>query len=137
MATILITGGTGFIGIPLVKKLDNLGYKLNLLIRETSDITPFQDLANIDYVKGDIRDGECINQAVDGVETIIHLAAYTGIWAKKKSIYYEINVKGTENIAKIALEKNIKLFYVSSFTALGPTPSEPVCEDHENDKSLH
>ncbi len=134
MATILVTGGTGFIGIPLVLKLNNLGHNLKLLIRETSDISPFQDLTNIDYLNGDVRDIESLYRAVDGIETIIHLAAYTGIWAKKKSDYYDINVKGTENIARVALEKNIKLFYVSSFTALGPTPPEPVCEDHENDK---
>jgi len=134
MATILVTGGTGFIGISLVKKLNSLGHNLKLLIRETSDITPFQDLTNVDYIKGDVRDIESIYRAVDGIETIIHLAAYTGIWAKKKSVYYEINVMGTENIARVALEKNIKLFYVSSFTALGPTPPEPVREDHENDK---
>ena len=131
MANILITGGTGFIGLPLVKKLENLGHNLKLLIRESSDINPFEGLNNIEYIIGDVQDINSIYNAVDNVEIIYHLAAYTGIWAKKNSIYYDINVKGTENIANIALEKNLKLFYISSFTALGPTPAEPVDETHE------
>ncbi|MFX0139759.1 MAG: NAD-dependent epimerase/dehydratase family protein [Candidatus Hodarchaeota archaeon] len=133
MVNILITGGTGFIGVPLVKKLQSLGHDLKLLIRESSNIEPFQNLNNIEYIIGDLRDIDSLYRAVENVEIIYHLAAYTGIWAKKNSIYYDINVKGTENIANIALEKKLKLFYVSSFTALGPTPAEPVDETHEKD----
>ena len=133
MANILVTGGTGFIGIPLVKKLHELGHGVKLLIRESSNTTPFKELNNIDYIVGDIQDISSLKKAVNNVDTIYHLAAYTAIWAKDKSIYYEINVKGTENIANIALENNLKLFYMSSFTALGPTPQEAVDETHENE----
>ncbi len=133
MTNILITGGTGFIGIPLVEKLHSLGHNIKLLIRESSNLEPLQNLNKIEYVIGDIRDIDSLYKAIENVEYIYHLAAYTGIWAKRKSIYYDINVKGTENIASIALERNLKLFYVSSFTALGPTPAEPVDENHENE----
>jgi len=133
MTSILITGGTGFIGIPLVKKLHELGYELKLLIRENSNLTPFKELNNIDYIIGDVQDIISLEKAVNNVDIIYHLAAYTAIWAKDKSIYYDVNVKGTENIANVALENNLKLFYVSSFTALGPTPPEAVDETHENE----
>ena len=133
MTSILITGGTGFIGIPLVKKLHELGHELKLLIRENSNTTPFKELNNIDYIIGDIQDIISLEKAVNNVDIIYHLAAYTAIWAKDKSIYYDVNVKGTENIANVALENNLKLFYVSSFTALGPTPPEAVDETHENE----
>ena len=133
MTNILVTGGTGFIGIPLVKKLHELGHKLKLLIRESSNTTHFKDLNGIDYIVGDVQDISSLEKAVNSVDAIYHLAAYTGIWAKDKSIYYDVNVKGTENIAKVALKNNLKLFYVSSFTALGPTPQEPVDETHENE----
>jgi len=134
MVSILITGSTGFIGKQLVKKLHELGHKLKLLVRESSDITPFEELNNIEYIIGDVRDNDSLNNAVNGVDVIYHLAAYTGIWAKNKSIYYDINVKGTENIVNLALEKKKKVIYLSSFTALGPTSSEPVDENHENEK---
>ncbi|MFX0082048.1 MAG: NAD-dependent epimerase/dehydratase family protein [Candidatus Hodarchaeota archaeon] len=133
MVSVLITGGTGFIGTALVKRLHELGHKLKLLVRETSDITPFEGLNNVEFVIGDVRDKDSLNGVVNGVETIYHLAAYTGIWAKNKSIYYDINVKGTENMLNIALEQEIKMFYISSFTALGPTSSEPVDESYENE----
>jgi nucleoside-diphosphate-sugar epimerase len=120
MANILITGGTGFIGIPLVKNLYNLGHNLKLLIRKNSNTEPFQDLSNVEYIIGDIRDIDTLSQAADNVEFIYHLAAITQIWAKDKSIYEDINIKGTENIAKVALEKSIILIFISSFFAIGP-----------------
>lgn len=131
---LLITGGTGFIGIPLVIKLHESGHELKLLVRENSDIFPFEKLSNIEYVHGDIQDIESLRTAANDVDAIYHLAAYTGISAKKKSLYYDVNVKGTENVANLALENNIKLIYVSSFTALGPTPPEPVDESYEKEQ---
>jgi nucleoside-diphosphate-sugar epimerase len=58
------------------------------------------------------------------------------MWARDKKIYKETNIKGTENIAKIALEKGIKLIYVSSFIALGATPPEPVDETFQSEEGL-
>ncbi|MHA1916006.1 MAG: NAD-dependent epimerase/dehydratase family protein [Promethearchaeota archaeon] len=133
MVTALITGGTGFIGTHLVKRLSGMGYKIRLLIRESSDISPFKQLKNIEYLYGDVRDIESLSIAAENIDLIYHLAAYTSMWAEDVSIYHDINVKGTENVANIALEKNILLFYVSSFTALGPTSLEPVDETHENE----
>ncbi|MBA7633713.1 Aurachin B dehydrogenase [subsurface metagenome] len=137
MANILITGGTGFIGVPLVKKLQSLGHNLKLLIRDTSDITPFQDLKNVDYVTGDVRDVETLYKATEKIDLIYHLAAYTRMWAKAKSVFEDTNVKGIENIAKIALEKNLRLIYISSFIAIGATPIEPVDETYESEDGLY
>jgi len=120
MANILITGGTGFIGVPLVKKLQSLGHNLKLLVRESSNKEPFQNLNNIEYIIGDVRDINSLTQAANNVEIIYHLAASTQIWAKNKSIYEEINTNGSENIAKVALEKDVLLIFISSFFAIGP-----------------
>ncbi|MDX1797382.1 MAG: NAD-dependent epimerase/dehydratase family protein [Candidatus Lokiarchaeia archaeon] len=134
MANILITGGTGFIGVPLVKNLYNLGHNLKLLIRKKSNTEPFQDLNNIEYVIGDIRDLDILSQATNNIDIIYHLAANTQIWSKDKSIYEEININGSENIAKVALEKNILLIFISSFFAIGPYncgEKPPEFETHE------
>jgi farnesol dehydrogenase len=122
MVSILITGGTGFIGIPLVKKLHEGGHKLKLLIRETSDISPFKNLGDIEYTIGDVRDIESLYKAIEDIEAVYHLAGYVKIWAKDYSVYEAINVNGAENIAKVAYERNIPLYYMSSFGALGPNP---------------
>ncbi|MCK4781066.1 MAG: NAD-dependent epimerase/dehydratase family protein, partial [Candidatus Lokiarchaeota archaeon] len=137
MANILITGGTGFIGVPLVKKLQSLGHNLKLLIRDTSDITPFQDLKNVEYVIGDVRDVETLYNATENIDIIYHLAAYTKMWAKDKSVFEDTNVKGIENIAKITLEKNLRLIYISSFIALGGTPIDPVDETYKSEDGLY
>ena len=136
MTNILITGGTGFLGIHLVKRLSTLGHNLKLLVRETSDVSPFQGLKNIEYVNGDVRDIDSINKAVDNVDLIYHLAAYTKMWSKDKSIYEEVNIKGAENVAKVVLDKNKRLIYISSFIALGATPTEPVDENYESEEGL-
>lgn len=136
MTNILITGGTGFIGVHLVKRLYKDGHNLTLLVRETSDISPFEDLKNINYVIGDIRDIVSIRKAVDNVDLIYHLAAYTKMWAKDKSLYEDVNIKGAENIAKVAIEQNKKLIYVSTFIALGATTEEPVNETYESEEGL-
>lgn len=131
---LLITGGTGFIGIPIVTKLHESGHELKLLVRENSDISPFERLANIEYVYGDIQDIESLRTAANDVNAICHLAAYTGISAKKKSLYYDVNVKGTENVATVSIENDIPMYYFSSFTALGPTTESPVDETYENEQ---
>lgn len=128
---ILVTGGTGFIGTQLVKKLYELGYSLRLLVRETSDVSSFKHMKNIEYIIGDMNDLESIDKATDNVDVVFHLAAYVAIWAKDKTIYDDINVTGTKNIAEMALKKNIRFLYMSSFTAIGPTPEEPINETYE------
>ena len=137
MANILVTGGTGFIGVPLVKKLQSLGHNLKLLVRESSDIIPFEGLNNIDYIIGDVRDNEILYKAAENIDLIYHLAAYTRMWAKDKSVIEDTNVKGTKNIAQIALEKNIRFIYISSFIALGGTPIDPVDETYESEEGLY
>ena len=136
MVNILITGATGFLGIHLVKKLNSIGYNLKLLIRKNSNISPFQDLKNIDYIIGDINSIETLYNAVEDIDLIYHLAAYTRKWARDKKVFEETNIKGMENIAKVALEKGIKFIYVSSFIALGSTPVEPVDETFESEEGL-
>ncbi|MFX1276062.1 MAG: NAD-dependent epimerase/dehydratase family protein [Promethearchaeota archaeon] len=129
MKNILVTGSTGFLGIPLVKKLSSLGHNLKLLVRESSDISPFEDLKNIKYITGDITDIDSIYEAAENVDIIYHLAGYVKIWAKDKKKYDMVNVDGTENAAKVALDKDILFFYASSFGALGPNPDGQVCDE--------
>jgi farnesol dehydrogenase len=137
MVNILVTGGTGFIGVHLVKRLNELDHDIKLLIRESSDISKFEGLKNIKYYKGDIQNLDSLYEATQDIDLIYHLAAYTRMWAKDKSVFKNTNITGTENVAKVALEKNIRLIYVSSFIALGATPVDPVDETYESEDGLY
>jgi nucleoside-diphosphate-sugar epimerase len=140
MTKLLITGGTGFIGVPLVKKLHEKGHNLKILVRETSNVEPFQGLNNIEYVYGDIQDLDVLQKSIDGVDSIYHLAAYTRQWARDKNTWEKTNVVGTDNIARVALEKKKKFIYMSSFVAIGPNPDdfeEPADESYEDPDHFH
>ena len=58
-----------------------------------------------------------------------HLAGYVKIWAKDRSIYSRVNVEGTLNAAKVALDNDILFCYASSFGALGPNPDGKECDE--------
>ena len=138
MKNILVTGGTGFIGVHLVKRLNELGHKLKLLVRETSDTSCFEGLDNIEYVIGDVTDIDSIYKGAENVDCIYHLAGYVKIWAKDRNIYERINVDGAENAAKVALDKDIPMYYVSSFGAIGPNKDGNMCdEETQHDDFFH
>ena len=74
---------------------------------------------------------DSLYEAINDVQLIYHLAGQVKVWAKDKKDFYDINVQGAENIAKVALKNNLVLFYMSSFGALGPNPkssTEPTDE---------
>jgi uncharacterized protein YbjT (DUF2867 family) len=66
---ILVTGGTGRLGRLVVRRLHDAGYDLRVLSRRSHAAND-----GIEFITGDLATGEGIEPAVDGVETIVHLA---------------------------------------------------------------
>jgi nucleoside-diphosphate-sugar epimerase len=73
---ILITGATSQVGVILVKKLIESGYKVRCLVRQTSDIKEIKNIST-ELVYGDVEDCDSIAKALAGVDSVIHIA---GIW---------------------------------------------------------
>ncbi|MCB0820503.1 MAG: NAD-dependent epimerase/dehydratase family protein, partial [Bacteroidetes bacterium] len=92
MSKILITGGSGFIGRYFVEKFPKDEVVL-LDLREPD----YQSHAT--YVKGDVRNENEVEQAMIGVDLVIHLAAMHHDFGIADSEYFETNLKGAENIA--------------------------------------
>lgn len=121
---ILVTGGTGFLGSYIVKELVERNYPVRSIYR--TEKLPFfisKDIENkVEWVKGDVLDVISLENAMTGIDTVIHAAAIVSFFRKERKKMYQVNVSGTANMVNIALEKNISRFvYISSVAALGRT----------------
>lgn len=108
---IAITGATGFLGQHLVANLKNNSNYEVLAIGRNKTIGQQLD---VEFTELDIRDKAQILQSVKGVDIIIHCAALSAPWGKKKD-FYTINVEGTNNIISAAQRNGVeKLIHISS-----------------------
>lgn len=116
---VLVTGGAGYIGSVLVRKLLEKGNKIvvldNLLFGGESLIAILPN-PNLNFIKGDIRDKKSIKHAIKGVEGIIHLAAIVGEHACKPypKKAQEINYTATCLLADMAKSSGVKRFIFAS-----------------------
>jgi dihydroflavonol-4-reductase len=142
---VLITGGTGFIGSYIIRHLILTGHQVRAIKRSTSKL-PFyiadDVLARVDWVEADVLDMQSIDEAMQGVDSIVHAAAVVSFQQKDREEMYKINVEGTANLVNLALENNISRFlHVSSVAAMGRTQQgETVTEKkqwQENDTNTH
>ena len=121
---ILITGGTGFLGSYIIKELVEKGYAVKALRRSNKLPTwiPSEILEKTEWVDGDVLDVVALEDAMEGVDIVIHSAAIVSFVKKERQQMYQVNVEGTANVVNIALEKNVKrLVHISSVAALGRT----------------
>ena len=115
---IICTGGTGFLGKRLCRKLKDHDH----------------EIMSYDIVDGyDILNTLQLEEAFDNFkpDAIIHLAACAdlNIFAKKPEISYKINVIGTKNILKLCDEKNVRLLFASTCCCYGNNDTHPTDED--------
>ncbi|MHA1593160.1 MAG: NAD-dependent epimerase/dehydratase family protein [Candidatus Baldrarchaeia archaeon] len=111
---VLVTGGTGFIGRHLVRKLLERGHEVAVFARNPADIP------GVTFFTGDIRDGARVNEVIEiyKPEIVYHLAALVSYSASKK-LLFEVNVGGTKNVAEACLKNDAKLVFMSSVAAIG------------------
>ncbi|MBE0522395.1 MAG: complex I NDUFA9 subunit family protein [Candidatus Methanoperedenaceae archaeon] len=112
---ILVTGGTGFVGSHLVKRLASENLKVKCIVRRTSNIERLKQLG-IETVIGDINDRKSLEMALEGVDRVIHLI---GIIVERKSASFEIiHTQGTRNLVEACREAGVRQFiYISAIGA--------------------
>jgi dihydroflavonol-4-reductase len=123
---VLVTGGTGFLGSYIIKQLVEKGYAVKAIRR--SNKLPFwiskEIFDSVQWIDGDVLDVVALQDAMEGVDTVIHSAAVVSFATKDRKNMYQVNVEGTANVVNMALEKNVRrLVHISSVAALGRTTS--------------
>lgn len=119
---ILVTGATGHIGNVLIRELLASGEAVRAMVLPKDDLTPIKDL-DVEITVGDVLDKASLRIAMQGVDTVFHLAGMISILPGDASLLQRINVDGTRNMLEAAKEMHIKRFvYTSSIHALARIP---------------
>lgn len=137
-STFLVTGGAGFIGSNLIEALLKKGHKVccldDLSNGHKYNIEPFFSNDRFEFIEGSITDFEICLKATEGVDYVLHQAAWGSV---PRSIempqHYEVvNVQGTLNMMEAAVQNGVKKFvYASSSSVYGDEPNLPKMEGRE------
>jgi len=133
---IVVTGGAGFIGSHLSHKLADMGYKVliidNLFRGRLQYIEDLLNAGKASFVNGDIRDLDLVRKAIHGSSYVFHDAAVCinySLAAPEESM--DINLRGSFNVFKAALEAGVKkVVFASSASVYGNPIRLPMSEDH-------
>src|SRR5918996_2884332 len=131
---VFLTGGTGFIGGHVARKLRERGDDVRVLVRSLDKASALEAFG-CELVLGDLGDEAAIAAGLEGCDALIHNAAIyeVGIPASEHRAMYAANVIGTERVLRAALEaKTPKVVYVSTVGAFGNTHGEVVDETYEH-----
>jgi nucleoside-diphosphate-sugar epimerase len=125
----LVTGGAGFLGQALVKRLAAMGKRIRVL--DNAPRPPELDGIVLDYQQGDIRDAAAVDKAVAGIDCVLHGAAALPILRDSKFIH-GVNVDGTRNLLEAAVKHHAKSFvFVSTTAVYGLHKEHPITEENK------
>lgn len=129
----IVTGGTGFIGNNIVRQL--LKQKHTPIVIDSLYRGNIENISSLDveFHKVDIRDFNQLRDIVKNSDGIFHEAALTDVQESftRQQEYVDVNVKGTENIFRIAKEFDLKVVYASSSSVYGNPKKIPIAENSE------
>lgn len=134
----LVTGGAGFVGSNLCEGILNLGYTVrcldNLSTGKQENVDQFMDHPQYTFINGDIRDLDTCKAACEGVDYVLHQAAWGSVprSIEMPLFYEEVNIKGTLNMFEAARLSGVKkMVYASSSSVYGDEPNLPKIEGRE------
>lgn len=116
---ILVTGATGFVGSHLISRLIQSGKSVRAYVRQSANIQNL-DRLGVDIAYGTISDRTALKEAMNEIDTIIHLVAI--IVEKKNASFIQINHYGTKNVIETAREAGVKRFI--HLSALGANSNQ-------------
>lgn len=126
MSSILVTGGSGFIGAALVKALVTDGQSVRVLDDNSRGaLRRLQEVANdIEFMHGDIRDAAAVTHAVHGMDEVHHLAFINGteFFYSAPELVLDVGVKGMINVIDACRSEGVRSLIVASSSEVYQTP---------------
>lgn len=134
LKTYLVTGGTGFIGSALVRRLVQEGHRVRVLDNDSRGAAgKLRDVAAaVEIFTGDVRDPHAVKQAIRGVDCVCHLAYINGteFFYSKPELVLDVAVKGITNVLDACIENGVhELALASSSEVYQDPPRIPTKED--------
>ena len=121
---ICVTGGSGFIGSHVVRRLISLNREVRCLILPNDDAPALRGLP-FTRIDGDLLDPDALSRAMEGCELVIHLAAIYALWLPDPGLMHRVNVDGTRLVLTAARHAGVKrVVHTSSIAAVGHAPGQ-------------
>lgn len=112
----LVTGGTGFVGSHVARRLAAEGHTVRVLHRPASKLTALEGV-EFEHALGDILDAESLRAACAGCDWVFHVAAVADYWRSSPQAVIQANVEGTRTVLKAAREAGVGRVVVTSSAA--------------------
>ncbi|NBW40443.1 NAD-dependent epimerase/dehydratase family protein [bacterium] len=140
---VLITGAAGFVGSYVVKEFLESGHTVRAFVRSSSNLAQLArvlgvaeeglaDVAGLSFAVGDITEFNSLDQAMDGVATVIHIAALFREAKHGEDMYRRVNIEGTRNVLEAAERAGVaKVVHCSTVGVHSHIPNPPANEDEE------
>ena len=128
---IFITGGTGYIGAHLVRRLAGSGHELVCLVADAQDGAGLE-AHGARVARGDVTDHGAVVRAMRGCDRVVHLASLHSFWERDPRRWADVNVTGTRVVMEVALEEHVRrVVHVSTALVYGHPPDDLFTEDSE------
>ena len=123
---IVVTGAAGFLGRHVVQRLIEDGHIVTGFDQEVASH------ADVRMLRGDLRDREAVQSALDGQEAICHIGAVGDVYlaGRDPALAASVNVTGTAQVASAAARHEVRIIYASTWEVYGPAVYEPIDEAH-------
>jgi nucleoside-diphosphate-sugar epimerase len=127
-SNILVTGATGFTGSHLVRSLVADGQRVRAVVR-SADQARHKLPGAVELIEGDVADGEVLTRAVQGIDTVYHLAAVYREAKHKDSEYERVHVEGTRRLLQAATAHRVRRFVHCSTVGVHGDVAEPPADE--------
>ena len=135
---VLVTGGAGFVGATLVRRLVDSGWAVRVLDNLTTGDVAHLEGVDAELVEGDIRDAKTLDDALDGIESVVHLAAAGSVVMSvaDPATNFNVNVFGTFQVLDAARRAGIGRAVLASTGGALIGDAKPPVDEHSLPKPI-